>query len=298
MTTDQDKPSTPPAEAVSSAGEQHDAPFAVRDIARPSGVPDVRDRIHGIFSTQAIQKVGTGTTVRRTIQKSFWMCVEQRDGTIEVQPLNTHCVPSGPRRIITKDDLLQKFSPEPEFYINSVYPAMQELNSNISQGEDHRAKGEYLSAEHRFKKALAVDVDNVRANFGLGLTYLERGELDKADNIFDRLVRLEAAFAPEHKHLFNEFGINLRKNKMYDQALSYYSRALSLSKGDEHLHYNIARAHFEKSQLAEAASHLDIALTMNPELEAARKFKDWMESKGLMASGASSPGTSSPLAAT
>ncbi|MCA1944586.1 MAG: tetratricopeptide repeat protein [Desulfovibrio sp.] len=262
-----------------------------RDAARPAGGADSRDRIRGIFSTQAIQKVGTGTTVRRTIQKSFWMCVEQPDESIEIQPLNSNCVPSGPRRIITKDELLQKFSPEPEFYINSVYPAMQELNNNISQGEEHRQKGEYLSAEHRFQKALAVDVNNVRANFGLGLTYLERGEVDKADNIFDRLVRLDAAFAPEHKHLFNEFGINLRKNKMYDQALSYYSRALSLSKGDEHLHYNIARAHFEKSQLAEAASHLDIALTMNPGLEAARKFKDWLQSKGLLPQAGTAPQT-------
>lgn len=296
MTADQDntsRPSAPPAEAAEAAsGERHTAPASLsRDAARPAGGVDSRDRIRGIFSTQAIQKVGTGTTVRRTIQKSFWMCVEQPDESIEIQPLNSNCVPSGPRRIITKDELLQKFSPEPEFYINSVYPAMQELNNNISQGEEHRQKGEYLSAEHRFQKALAVDVNNVRANFGLGLTYLERGEVDKADNIFDRLVRLDAAFAPEHKHLFNEFGINLRKNKMYDQALSYYSRALSLSKGDEHLHYNIARAHFEKSQLAEAASHLDIALTMNPGLEAARKFKEWLQSKGLLPQAGTAPQT-------
>ncbi|WP_460033909.1 tetratricopeptide repeat protein [Megalodesulfovibrio paquesii] len=257
---------------------------------------DGRDRIVGIFSTQSIQKVGTGTTVRRTIQKSFWMCREQPDGSIETQPLNSHCVPSGPRRLITKDELLQRFSPEPEFYVNSVYPAMQELNSNISQGEDHREKGEYLSAEHKFQKALNVDVDNVRANFGLGLTYLERGEVDKADNIFDRLVRLDAAFEPEHKHLFNEFGINLRKNKMCDQALSYYSRALSLSQGDEHLHYNIARAHFEKGQVAEAFEHLETALSINPELEAAKKFKEWLKDKGLVSK--ATPGDSSSRSAT
>lgn len=262
--------------------ERDTSPFALREPGEGGADgQQERERLNGVFSTQSINKVGTGTTVRRTIQKSFWMCEEQDDGSVEIQPLNANYIPSGPKRRIAMDDLLQKFSPEPEFYVQSVFPALQELNQDIDKGEEHRKNGESLSAEHRFKKALAVDVDNVRANFGLGLTYLERGEADKADNIFDRLVRLDAAFEPEHKHLFNEFGINLRKNKMIEQALSYYGKALSLSQGDENLHYNIARAHFEKEEMEETVSHLRTALNMNPELDAAAKFMEWMQEKGM-----------------
>ena len=84
-------------------------------------------------------------------------------------------------------------------------------------------------------------MDNVRANFGIGLTYLERGESDKAENIFARLIKLDGAYEEEHKHLFNEFGISLRKNKMFSQSLEYYLRALDLTKKDENLYINIAR---------------------------------------------------------
>lgn len=80
----------------------------------------------------------------------------------------------------------------------------------------------------------------MRANFGIGLTYLERGDNAKAQDIFQRLVKLEATFEPQHKHLFNEFGINLRKSKMLQESLDYYKRALELSPNDESLYMNIA----------------------------------------------------------
>jgi tetratricopeptide (TPR) repeat protein len=254
--------------------------------ARPPGHGDgkgekkKRDRIKGVFSTQSVQKVGTGTTVRKTIQKTFWMVDELESGAIQIQPLNVNYVPSGPKRKIAKEDLLEKFSPEPEFYVSNVFPAIKDLEKTVDKGDEHRKKGELFSAEHEFQRALAVDVDNVRANFGLGLTYLERGEAKKADNIFERLVKLEAAFEPEHKHLFNDFGINLRKNKMYDQALIYYQRALELSQADENLHYNIARCYFEQDQTGKAVEHLKKALQMNPELEAAKAFLQWLAEQG------------------
>ncbi len=255
------------------------APHRSGDADTGAGKP--RDRIKGIFSTQAIQKVGTGTTTRRTIQKMYWFVEEDESGTLELQPLNKNYVPSGPKRRIPMEELLEKFSPEPEFYISTVYPRLRELNMVIQKGERHREKGENFSAELEFGQALAVDEENIRANFGLGLTYLDRGESNKADDIFQRLVRLDATFEKEHKHLFNEFGINLRKNKMFDQALDYYQRAESLAAGDDNLMFNIARALFEKKQYQQAMDYLQKALGLNPGHEDARRFAAFLEGKGL-----------------
>ncbi len=262
-------------EIVQTGMDESEAP-KVRDHKTGS------DKIKGVFSTQSVQKVGTGTTTRKTVQKTFWMCEELDDGAIEIQPLNVNFVPSGPKRKIAKEDLLQKFSAEPEYYISNVFPAMQELNKTIVKGEKHREKGEYFSAENEFSEALKVDVDNVRANFGLGLTYLERGEDKKAENIFERLVKLDAAFEEEHKHLFNEFGIKLRKNRMFSEGLEYYQRAMKLAKVDENLYYNIARCYFELKNIEKTVEHLRIALKMNPNLEPARQFLDWMQEKGMV----------------
>lgn len=238
--------------------------------------------IEGVFSNQEIRKVGTGTTTRKTIQKSYWYAIEQPDGDIELQPLNLNYIPSGPKKKIPKDEFLGKFSPEPEFYVNNVFPKIKEVNKTIARADRHRQNKEYYSAEMEYGNALRVDEDNIRANFGLGITYLERGENNKAEDILGRLVKLDGAFEAEHKHLFNDFGINLRKNGMYDQSIAYYTRALELTTHDENLYYNVARAYLEKKDPASALAHLLKGLELNPSQDTLLKFLMWMVTKDLV----------------
>lgn len=240
------------------------------------------ENIRGVFSTQEIRRVGTGTTTRKTVQKSFWFVEQNGEGKIECQPLNANYVPSGPKKTITLEDLIDKFAPEPEYYLNSVYPKMQELQRTIEHGDEHREKGETFAAEFEYETALKVDEDNVRANFGIGLTYLQRGETGKAEDIFQRLVSLDAAFEAEHKHLFNDFGINLRKNKLSAQAVTYYGRALELTQNDENLHINMARAMLEIKNFEGCTQHVLKALALVPNHESGMKFLQWLQAKNLI----------------
>ncbi len=238
--------------------------------------PAKREAINGVFSSQEVRKVGTGTTTRKSIQKTMWIAAELPDGQIEVQPLNINYVPSGPKKVVSREDFLQGFSPEPEVYQSQVFPKMRELNKNIATAERHRKNKEYFSAEMEYNNVLRVDEENVRANFGLGITYLERGDNAKADDIFERLVKLDAAFELEHKHLFNEFGINLRKSGMLDQAVSYYTKAQELSGQDANLCYNIARVLYEKKELEKSLDFLIRSLELDPRLEVSVKFLLWL----------------------
>lgn len=246
---------------------------------------DTRKKIEGVFSNQEVRKVGTGTTTRKTIQKSYWYATEQPEGDLELQPLNVNYVPSGPKKRVSMDEFIEKYSPEPEFYVSNVFPKIKEVNKTIARADRHRQNKEYFSAEMEYGNALRVDEDNIRANFGLGITYLERGENSKAEDILGRLVKLEGAFEEEHKHLFNDFGINLRKNGMYDQSIAYYSRALELTTHDENLYYNVARAYLEKKDPDSALDHLLKGLEVNPLQETLLKFLMWMLGKGFVSEG-------------
>lgn len=252
-------------------------PNSAHGDSHNNGKTDVR----GVFSTQEVRRVGTGTTTRKTVQKTFWF-IEQHGKEIDCQPLNTNYVPSGPKRKITLDELIAKFSPEPEFYLNSVFPKMQEIQRSIDNGDEHRENGESFAAEFEYTRALKVDEENVRANFGIGLTYLERGDNAKAQDIFQRLVKLEAAFEPEHKHLFNEFGINLRKSKMLQESFEYYQRALELSPTDENLYMNMARVLLELKDIGQCIDYLLKALELAPRHEASLKFLAWLIQKQLV----------------
>lgn len=243
---------------------------------------EVGSRLTGAFSTEKQERVGTGTTQRKVTQKTFWFATENDEGQIDVQALNNNFMPSGPKRSLDKEEFLRRFNPEPEFYQKKVFPKMREVEKSVERAEENRAKGAMYSAEFEFQNALAVDEENVRANFGLGLTYMSMGETNKANDMFHRLVKLDAAFEKEHKHLFNEFGINLRKSGMHDQAVDYYSRALEMTENDENLRYNMARAYYEKGEVEDCVEHLKGALEINPSMEASLEFLSYLHRQGLL----------------
>lgn len=256
------------------------------EAAEETVIPDdvERKKISGVFSSQTLGKVGTGTTTRKTIQKAYWFAQEQKgakgDAVVVVQPLNKNNVPSGPQEEIPIQEFLERFNPEIEYHQTVVFPKMKELSSTIQRAENQRDQGALYSAEFEFNAALSFDEENVRANFGLGLTYMERGDTAKAADIFERVVGLDAAFTPEHKHLFNEFGINLRKSKLLDQAVDYYARALEITQNDENLYYNIARAYYERGDVALCRQNLRKALDIHPDFGEAKQFLDYMDKHG------------------
>jgi tetratricopeptide (TPR) repeat protein len=181
-------------------------------------------------------------------------------------------VPSGKKRLIERDMLLREFTPEPEIYQKKTFPLMRRLRQAVAKGDAFREMDHPYSAEVEYSSALKIDEEHIRANFGIGLCYLKMEQADKAGEVFRRLVRLDEAFEAKHKHLFNEFGIGLRKKGMHGLAVDYYTKAMGLAPDDEHLHFNIARASYELGDRTTAREQLRICLDMNPDFPDARQF--------------------------
>jgi tetratricopeptide (TPR) repeat protein len=242
-------------------------------------------RISGVFSQKKIQKIGTGTTARKTEVVTYFLVEEREGGTMMVQALAANDMPFGPRSEISRDELLTKYLPEPQKTlarnVSHLSPQEMEIQKAVARGDKFRKRGESFTAEFEYNKALSMDMGNVRANFGIGMCYIARGEQEKAHEVFERLVQLDAAFEDEHKHQFNEFGISLRKAGMQAEAMDYYRRALELSPSDENLHYNIARAAFDKGDAKIAAQHLGACLKLNPAHAEATQFVDYLKRKKL-----------------
>ncbi|MFZ5426253.1 MAG: tetratricopeptide repeat protein [Thermodesulfobacteriota bacterium] len=232
--------------------------------------------VKGVFVTETVTTVGFGATKKRIKQSVYVYAEETAEGMIACRPLSQDFIPQEGRRLVGKDVLFKKFVPAPDIYLTKVLPAMRAVERMVDDADRSRLDGKLFTAEFEYKSALRMDEGHIRASFGLGLTYLEQGETASADIVFRRLSRLEGAFAPEHKHLFNEFGIKLRKSGMYSQALGHYARALRLSAADEHLHYNLARALYEKGRKRAAKRFLNKALTLRPDFPEALKFKEYL----------------------
>lgn len=237
-----------------------------------------REPIRGVFSTQEVKKIGSGTSVKKTKVKQYWLVQEISQDDAEVQPINENLIPIGKKRTVSITTLLDRFTPEPEFFITS------DMFEDKDSGE--------VTAEGAPPQKTAADVEgfdisgtpenmekNARAGFGLGIMYMKRGNSAKAEEIFSKLAAVDADFTAEHKHMFNDFGISLRKEKMHDTALKHYLRANELDGTDENLLHNIARVFFELGDMDSAVEYLERSLEINPSLKPSRLFLNYILKK-------------------
>lgn len=211
--------------------------------------------------------------------KKYWLVRETPSEMFKLQAINSKNVPFGIAKLVSSEEFSSDYSLELDYWQKKVRPSMENLEKTVQRGENHRAHGELYSAEMEYSGALEVDENNVRATFGLGLTYLAKGDIAKAQEIFSKVLQLESAFTVEHKHMFNDFGISMRKNGMYSEALQFYNRGLALDNDDENLYFNIARTHFEAGDWENCFRYLTMCLEKNRGVEEARKFCSYIIEK-------------------
>jgi len=237
--------------------------------------------IEGVFSIERSGKIGTGTTARRVKQTAVYYAKQTDENTVQLQLLNPQHVPIGEPEEIDRDTLLADYLPMPQLF-KEVMANLRAMQKSIARGDKFRKRGETFTAEYEYANALNLDEQNVRANFGIGLCLLARDETDKAKEVFDRIVKIDSAFEDEHKHLFNEYGIQLRKKKLYDQSVDYYERALELTQNDENLWYNLARALFDQEEFSKAAEAATKCLEIAPAHPEGKKLLNYLTKKGLV----------------
>ena len=140
------------------------------------------------------------------------------------------------------------------------------LNAHIRAGNRHYQEEEYYSAEYEYDSALRIDDKNVEANLGKGKTLFKLERFEEARMIFDELSNNPELYIEEHKHLFNEYGINLRRLNMYEKAIESYHRALEVNPFDPHLYYNLAIVYAELEEMENSIKLLKSAIELKQKL--------------------------------
>lgn len=240
-------------------------------------------RIHegGIYKETTKGKVGTGDTTRDSTIETLWIAHDLGNGQVELELLDMNHEPSGYKEAVDAGELSGRFVYQEGFQPVSQTPQEKQADRHAARGERHLEQEEYLSAEFEFNKSLKTQEDNVRANFGLGKTYVAMGDEEKARAQFKKLVDIDELLDPKHKHIFNEFGIQLRKMGMFSEAVKHYHKALNIEKFDENLWFNLGRALCEGGILAKGKAALERALQINPELMEAKVLIAALQKRGL-----------------
>lgn len=228
----------------------------------------------GIYVEVVSSTIGTGGTAKKQEITNYYKAESVGNGLIQIQLLDMNGDPLQIFEQVESADFQRRFRVAPDFSKTRRTSQEIKVDKAIAQAEVHVRRKELFSAEFEYNKALKLDEENVRANFGVGKVYLLQGDREKAREAFERLTNIDAVFDAENKYIFNELGIELRRMGLYDQAIAHYAKALSFAPDDENLHFNIGRACFEQGDPESAGKHLRQALTLNPDLQEAKQLQD------------------------
>jgi len=225
-------------------------------------------------------KLGTGDTERNSVIETYWVAHPKGDGMVLLELLDMNHQPSGYKETVDMAEFAKRFRHVPDFHPEQLSPKERQADRHSARAERHLAEQEFLSAEYEFNRSLKVDEQNVRANFGLGQTYVAMGEPEKAKEQFKKLVEIDALLDPRHKHIFNEFGMQLRKLGMFAEAVKHYHKALQIERCDENLWFNLGRALIDGGLAEKGKAALDRALKINPNMPEAKVLLAALEKKG------------------
>ena len=233
----------------------------------------------GVYLESRVQEIGTGGTARKQVIKNYYLAKEKSPGIIHIQLLDMNDNPLPITEDVPIEQFEKRFEYQPDYFETKKSPVAQKVDAAIAQAEVHFRKKEYFSAEFEYGKALKLDEENVRANFGVAKVYLAKGETDKAKVTFKKLANIEAIFEERHKHIFNELGMELRRLKLFNHAIAFYKRAIHIARNDENLYFNMGRAFYEKKEPGNAAKCLRAALKLNPKMPEAARLLETLKKK-------------------
>ena len=216
----------------------------------------------GVYSSTAPrQEEGRGSGKR----KRYWFAWDCGDAGYRVQELDGAFQPQGEMLPIDPSTFQVVFSREPSI-----------LAAPIVRRPLHVLPGDEASPAKTLEQRVAerIEVESfLRAHFSTLLLKVQRGDdVPGTLKALQAIAEVEEGIVPEHKYMFAEFGINLRKGKLPEIALAHAKRVLLLASDDSHAHFNIARIYHTLGKLGAAEQHLLVALEFSPDLEYARDF--------------------------
>ena len=226
---------------------------------------DISNEEKKIYVHRSELKLGIDVTAKRVASETFYESVELPDGNIKLTLLDMNDQPTGIFENVTPTELKKSYEYVPGYFKNRKTKEEINLEKKIALGKEHLEKKEYNSAEYEFDSAIKIDERNIVANVGKGEALVGQGEIEKAVEVFEKVSEFDELYKKENKHLFNSYGITLRKTKLFDQAIDTYKRAVKIDAADENILYNMARAYFDSGDDKKGIVVLKACLKINPD---------------------------------
>ncbi|SIO31602.1 tetratricopeptide repeat protein [Halodesulfovibrio marinisediminis] len=242
-------------------------------------------------------------------EKRYWLVWFTDDDTVMIQALSAQRTVVGKQYRLRVEDFVHRFSKEQDFLLQPQVLAHAHLVEHEARslpdepyvfilkdknGDD--VKPELISSSQaldiarkeaevfaREQKTPENVTKNLKSSFEDALAALEKGDRRNALKELTKLADVKEGVVPEHKHVFAEFGSDLRKQKLPAAALQHQLRVVELSPEDDHALFNVARVYYDMGDYGNTIRYLNRAIALNGNLKPAQRFLEYVRSEGKSA---------------
>ena len=145
----------------------------------------------------------------------------------------------------------------------------------LARAQEHMDKGEYAEADAIYKDLAKQMPGDVDLFREIGESYLKAVRYEDAFTYFSRAIEID----PSLVSLYNRIGIALRKLNKYETAEMYYRKALEYSGRDPNLFFNIGRLYIEWGKWTKAEQVANVILKLDPNFVEAGKLRSFAQRK-------------------
>ncbi|MFW6428608.1 MAG: tetratricopeptide repeat protein [Desulfosalsimonas sp.] len=161
----------------------------------------------------------------------------------------------------------QKALEHAEFFGPDSRIIFDSVSLNIS-GDKYYQAGHIEAAVNQFKKALALDPENVNVLNSLGVCRGVQEDYDSALECFEKAARIDPG---EAMAVYNAGYVHLCM-KNYDKALDLFLEAAGIDKGLFEAVFQAGRVYMDTNRPEQAKKHLEKAVELNSNSGAAHRF--------------------------
>jgi tetratricopeptide (TPR) repeat protein len=158
----------------------------------------------------------------------------------------------------------------------------------INDGNTLFERGDYKRARTRYHEAIAIDPQNARAYYALGVIAYTQGSYNSAVINFRRAIGLQSRDPDFWFHLGNAYA----QIGQYKPAIDAYEHVLALNRLYPEIHYTKGLAHYNLRQWSEALRELESYLRVSPggdRHQTAYQLINTLKKGGVQPSGAETP---------
>jgi len=132
--------------------------------------------------------------------------------------------------------------------------------NDLDKGVNFLIMGQHDQAIETLQKVIDVDQGNLAAYFYLGWSYEEKGQLEKAEMLYRKILEID----PHYSNVYNNLGLIQYKRGEWDLALKEFLMSLDLFQSPE-VYFNVSLVYTRKGMIEEAMASVQKSIELDPE---------------------------------